>query len=266
MRAVLGFSAIPRHQSSAFFAGSKVSGIAEDPSAGVLSTSAWATLRNMCGRYKLSAKHESVWEHFDIHGEIPFEFVPRYNIAPTQPIAIVREPHRLEQVRWGLKLPNPRAGGFNVRVESLGAPFYRDSIDGRRCLIIADAFYEWKVIGDPAAKKPLKQPYMIKRHDGEPFAFAGIWDRAKMPNGAFMDCAAILTTTPRGVAAQVHDRMPVILPADAHNAWINRAVRWRDLLEPDADTLELVAVSSLVNSVKNEDAQCAVAIPGPNSA
>ena len=220
----------------------------------------------MCGRYKLSAKHESVWEHFDIHGEIPFEFVPRYNIAPTQPIAVVREPHKLELVRWGLKLPNPKAGGFNVRVESLGAPFYRDSIDGRRCLIIADAFYEWKIIGDPAAKKPAKQAYLIKRHDGEPFAFAGIWDRAKMPNGSFQDCAAILTTTPRGVASQVHDRMPVILPADAQNAWINPAVRWRELLEPDAATLELVAVSPFVNSVKNEDPQCAVALPGPNSA
>ncbi|HEY5373212.1 MAG TPA: SOS response-associated peptidase family protein, partial [Polyangiaceae bacterium] len=79
-------------------------------------------------------------------------------------------------------------------------------------------------------KKPAKQAYLIKRHDGEPFAFAGIWDRAKMPNGEFQDCAAILTTTPRGVAAEVDDRMPVILPADAQKAWIDRATRWRSLL------------------------------------
>jgi putative SOS response-associated peptidase YedK len=220
----------------------------------------------MCGRYKLSAKHDSVWEHFDIHGEIPFEFVPRYNIAPTTPIAVIREPHKLELLRWGLKIPNPKAGGFNVRVESLNAPFYRDSIDGRRCLIIADGFYEWKIVGDPTAKKPTKQPYLIKRHDGAPFAFAGIWDRSKLPNGEFKDCAAILTTTPRGAAAEVHDRMPVILPADAQNAWLSRAVRWRELLEPDAATLELVPVSTLVNSVKNDDPNCAVEIPGPNSA
>ena len=87
-----------------------------------------------------------------------------------------------------------------------------------------------------------------------------------MPSGDFVDCAAILTTTPRGVAGELQDRMPVILPADAQNAWLNPAVRYLELLEPDADTLELVAVSSLVNSVKNEDPRCAVAIPGPSSA
>jgi putative SOS response-associated peptidase YedK len=218
----------------------------------------------MCGRYKLSEKAGSLYEFFDIHGEIPFEFVPRFNIAPTQPIPIIRTPHQLELVRWGLKLPNPKAGGFNVRVESLAAPFYRDSIHGRRCLILADGFYEWKVIGDPNAKKPLKQPYLIKRPDGAPFAFAGIWDRSKLPNGEFSDCAAILTTTPRGVAAEVHDRMPVILPKSAMGAWLDPKARYRDLLEPDA-ALELVPVSTLVNSSKNEDPQCAVALPGPNS-
>jgi putative SOS response-associated peptidase YedK len=83
--------------------------------------------------------------------------VPRFNIAPTQPITVIRKPHKLELLRWGLTLPNPRAGGLNVRVESLNAPFYRDSIHGRRCLILADGFYEWKVIGDPEAKKPAKQ-------------------------------------------------------------------------------------------------------------
>ena len=222
-------------------------------------------LAEMCGRYKLSAKYESVWAHFDIHGEIPFEFVPRWNIAPTQPVPIIRTPHKVELVRWGLKLPNPKAGGFNVRVESLGASMYRDSIYGRRCLILADAFYEWKIIGDPSAKKPVKQPYLIRRHDCAPFAFAGIWDRVLMSSGEFKDCCAILTTKPRGVAAQVHDRMPVILPADAQNAWLNPAARYRQLLEPDADTLELVAVSTLVNSVKNDEERCAVELPGPNS-
>jgi putative SOS response-associated peptidase YedK len=180
----------------------------------------------MCGRYKLSAKNESVWEHFDIHGE-QLPLIPRWNIAPTQPIAVVREPHKLELLRWGMRIPNPKAGGFNVRVESLGAPLYRDSIDGRRCLIIADGFYEWKILGDPKVKKPAKQPYLIQRPDGAPFAFAGIWDRAKMPSDDFVDCAAILTTTARGVAAAVHDRMPVILPRDAQSTCLNPAARWR---------------------------------------
>jgi len=207
----------------------------------------------MCGRYKLSAKNESVWEHFDLHG-FPVELPPHWNIAPTQSIAVIRSPHQLEFLRWGIKIPNPRAGGFNVRVESLGAPFYRESIAGRRCLILADGFYEWRVEGE--GKAATKQPFLIKRHDGQPFAFAGFWDRVKL-KGEFVDAATILTTTPRGVAAQVHDRMPVILPRNAEAAWLDPASHYRDLLEADAATLELVAVSPLVNSVKNDDPRCA---------
>jgi putative SOS response-associated peptidase YedK len=158
----------------------------------------------------VSTPGDELWESFDIHGEIQY-LTPRYNVAPTQSIAIIREPHYLEFARWGLKLPNPKAGGSNVRVGSLAAPMYRDSIRRRRCLILADGFYEWKVLGD--TKK--EQPYLIRRHDRKPFAFASIWDDALMPNGETIPAAAILTTTPRGVAAQVHDRMPVILPADA---------------------------------------------------
>jgi len=103
----------------------------------------------MCGRYKLSAEHDSVWEHFDILGEIPFEFVPRYNIATTQPIAVVRQPPTLEPLRWGIKIPNPRAGGFNVRVESLGAPFCRDSLPWPALPDHAEAFTSGKSLGTP---------------------------------------------------------------------------------------------------------------------
>jgi len=205
----------------------------------------------MCGRYKLSAKAGSLFEFFDIHGEIPFEFVPRYNIAPTQPVPIIRTPHHVELVRWGIRIPNPRAGGFNVRVESLGAPFYRDSIRGRRCLVLADAFYEWKVLVEA------KKPYLIKRHDGAPFAFAGMWDKIVLKTGETVDACTILTTSPRGVAAEVHDRMPVILQPDAYAKWLEPSSRYRDLLEPDAATLELVEVSTLVNSVKNDDSRLA---------
>ena len=218
----------------------------------------------MCGRYKLSATIESVRQQFDINGEIAFKFAPRYNIAPTQSIVVVRQLHKLELLRWGLQLPSPTTGGFEVRVESLGAAFYRDSIYCRRCLIIADGFYEWRASGDLTAKNAVKQPYLIKRHDGAPFAFAGIWDRSLMPSGEFIDCAAILTTTARGVAAQVHDRMPVILPVDAQNAWLNPAVRWRELVEPEAGSLRLVSVSPRVNSVQNDDARCALEQPRPN--
>jgi putative SOS response-associated peptidase YedK len=209
----------------------------------------------MCGRYKLSAKSGSVYEFFDLHGEsLKLVLEPHWNIAPTQPIAIIRTPHQLEFVRWGIKLPNPRAGGFNVRVESLGAPFYRDSIRGRRCLIIADGFYEWRVEGE--GKTATKQPFLIQRSDGKPFAFAGMWDKVQV-KGEFVDAATILTTTPRGVAAEVHDRMPVILPPESHTKWLDPSSRYLDLLEPDAETLKLVPVSTAVNSVKNDGPECA---------
>jgi putative SOS response-associated peptidase YedK len=150
----------------------------------------------MCGRYKLSTPGDELWESFDLHGDqIKLQLVPHYNVAPTQLIAIVRTPHQLEFLRWGIRIPNPKAGGFNVRVESLGAPFYRDSIQGRRCLILADGFYEWRVEGEGKAAK--KQPFLITRQDGAPFAFAGMWDKVKIKSGEVVDAATILTTTPR---------------------------------------------------------------------
>lgn len=209
----------------------------------------------MCGRYKQSTPGDELWETFDIHGDAP-KLVPRFNIAPTQLVPIIRTPHELELLRWGLKLPNPKAGGFNARVESLGASFYRDSIAKRRCLIVADGFYEWKVLSEDGKKK---QPFLIRRPDRKPFAFAGIWDRATLKNGEVLDACCILTTTPRGVAGQVHDRMPLILPSSARAAWLDPAAHYRDLLEPDPN-LELVPVSALVNSVKNEIPECAEAV------
>jgi len=200
----------------------------------------------MCGRYKLSTPGDELWEHFDVHGE-QLPLVPRFNIAPTQPIAVMRAPHRLEFIRWGLRLANPKAGGFNVRVESLAAPMYRDSIRQRRCLVLADGFYEWRVDGKH------KQPFLIQRHDRRPFAFAGIWAEAPLPSGELAPSAAILTTPPRGVAAQVHDRMPLLLPSEWQSRWLDPSARYRELLVPDADTLELVPVSTLVNSTKNDD-------------
>jgi len=200
----------------------------------------------MCGRYKLSTPGDELWEHFDIHGE-QLPLVPRYNIAPTQPIPVIRTPHTLELVRWGLPMKSPKAGGFNVRVESLAAPMYRDAIRQRRCLILADGFYEWRAEGKR------KQPFLLQRKDRRPFAFAGIWADLRLPNGEMTPSAAILTTSPRGVAAQVHDRMPLILPADFQSRWLDANSRYKDLLQTDADALELVPVSNLVNSAQNDD-------------
>jgi putative SOS response-associated peptidase YedK len=202
----------------------------------------------MCGRYKLSTPGDELWEHFDLHGE-QLPLVPRFNIAPTQPIAVMRAPHLLEFLRWGLPMASPKAGGFNVRVESLAAPRYREAIRQQRCLIVADGFYEWRAEGKH------KQPFLLQRRDRQPFAFAGIWADMLLPSGELVASAAILTTAPRGVAAEVHDRMPVILPAPDQNRWLDPAARYKPLLESDADALELVPVSNLVNSSKNDDAR-----------
>jgi len=202
----------------------------------------------MCGRYKLSTPGDELWEHFDLHGE-QLPLVPRFNIAPTQPIALIRTPHVLEFVRWGLATASAKAGGFNVRVESLAAPMYREAIRQRRCLILADGFYEWRAEGKH------KQPFLLQRSDRQPFAFAGIWADRVLPNGEHEASAAILTTTPRGVAAQVHDRMPVILSAEHQSRWLHQNARYKELLEPDTDALTLVPVSTLVNSAKNDDAR-----------
>jgi putative SOS response-associated peptidase YedK len=202
----------------------------------------------MCGRYKLSAKSESVWAHFDLHGE-QLPLLPRFNIAPTQPVAMIRVPQQLEVMRWGIHVPNPKAGGFNVRVESLGAPFYRASIRERRCLIIADGFYEWKPLVEA------KKPFLVQRTDGEPFAFAGIWDRATLKTGEVVDACAILTTAVIGVVSSIHTRMPVILPTNGYAAWLDPASKYRNLLEPEVGSLQLVPVSNLVNSTRNDDAR-----------
>ena len=200
----------------------------------------------MCGRYTVSTPGDELWESFDLHGE-QLPLIPRFNVAPTQPVPIIRTQNKLEQIRWGLKVPNPKAGGFNVRVESLGAPFYRDSIRQRRCLIIADGFYEWKLLVEA------KQPYFVKRRDGKPFAFAGIWDQALLKNGEVVDACAILTTTARGAISEVHHRMPVVLAPHAYANWLDPASSFRDLLDPDAGPVEVYAVSARVNLVKNDD-------------
>jgi putative SOS response-associated peptidase YedK len=208
----------------------------------------------MCGRYKLSTPGDELWESFDLHGE-PVELPPHFNIAPSQLVAVIRAPHELEFLRWGLKVPNPKASGFNVRVESLSAPFYREPIRKRRCLILADGFYEWKALAKA------KQPYLLQQSDGKPFAFAGIWNQTVLENGETINACAILTTRAVGIAADVHDRMPLILPAGARELWLDPNARYRDLLVPDAARLELVPVSTLVNSAKNDDARVVERVP-----
>ena len=223
----------------------------------------------MCGRYRLSRHKEIVEAHFDaISGDEAW--TPRYNIAPTQPIPVIRqhpkEPRReLSLMRWGLvphwaKDISGSATMINARSETAATrPAFRDPMRLRRCLIPADGFYEWQ------QKGKIKQPFCFEVDDGALFAFAGLWDGWKSPDGHWIKSCSILTTTPNAVTSAVHDRMPVILARDNYDGWLdpgmNNVEALGDLLKPlDPDLMQSYPVSSRINQVQIDDAGCTTAI------
>ena len=191
---------------------------------------------------------------------------PRYNIAPTQPVPVIRqhprEPVRdLSLVRWGLvpswaKDTSAAARMINARSETAAAkPVFRDALRFRRCLVPADGFYEWSRTGKA------KQPYCFEVNDGELFAFAGLWDRWRDPNGTAVETCSILTTAPNAVTAPVHDRVPVILDPDSYDLWLdpgmNNAAAASEMLKPyDARAMQCYPISTRINSVANDDEEC----------
>jgi putative SOS response-associated peptidase YedK len=194
----------------------------------------------MCGRATLKTPLSELRRLLGLQGELP-EIGPRFNIAPSQPLPIVRTPHRLELLRWGL--PTRVRPMINVRAETVArAPQYRDSFRLRRCLVIVDGFYEWQRVGKH------KRPFYVLRDDAQPFALAGIWDG---------DGCAVITAPARGVLATLHDRMPVLLAPDAYDRWLDvEAKQLSELLTPNADGLRAYAVSTLVNNPANDDPGC----------
>lgn len=219
----------------------------------------------MCGRYRLSRRKQLVEEYFDTASDEP-EWTPRYNIAPTQPVLVIRqnpkEPRReLSLMRWGLipswaKDPSIAAQMINARSETAAAkPAFRDPLASRRCLVPADGFYEWRRSGRA------KQPYCFEVNAGELFAFAGLWDRWKAPNGRWIRSCSILTTTPNAVTSAVHDRMPVILDRADYDLWLDpgmaNVAAVSEMLKPyDARMMRCYPVSTRVNHVANDDAEC----------
>ena len=219
----------------------------------------------MCGRFAITLPPEAVRAFFD-YVEQP-NFPPRYNIAPTQPIPIVvarahtqgAERHFL-LARWGL-LPgfvkNPKEFPLiiNARAEGIEQkPSFRAAIKRRRCLVIADGFYEWRRV----AEKGPKQPYLIRRVNGEPMGFAGLFETWSDPTGGEIDTACIVTTKANHLMASVHDRMPVILPREAFPLWLDsdrvEAATATALLRPAPEgALELIPIGTGVNRVANDD-------------
>ena len=189
------------------------------------------------------------------------DLTPNYNVAPTQEVAAVLEEggkRRLEMLRWGLVpswADDPEIGARMINARSETAPekpSFRRAFRSKRCLIPADGFYEWK--REPGGK----QPYYFHMHDGHPFAFAGLWERWEK-GGALLTCA-ILTTKANSVLEGIHDRMPVILPSGAYDAWLDPDAdreQLRDLMIPyPGDDLETYPVSRFVNSPRNNDERC----------
>lgn len=223
----------------------------------------------MCGRYRLSRRKQIIEEHFDaVSGEE--DWAPRYNIAPTQPVAVIRQhpkqPRRnLSRLRWGLipswaKDASGAARLINARAETAATlPAFREALKLRRCLIPADGFYEWQ------RGTRSKQPYCFEVGEGELFAFAGLWDRWKDPSGPWIRSCSILTTTPNAVTSSVHDRMPVILSREDYDVWLdpgmNDTAAVSHLLRPfDAREMRCYPVSSRVNQVQNDDEQCSLRV------
>ena len=222
----------------------------------------------MCGRFRLSRRKQVVEEYFDCGSDEP-DWAPRFNIAPTQPVAVIRQHPReavreLSLMRWGL-IPSwakdsSVASMINARAETAATkPAFRDALKSRRCLIPADAFYEWARAGKT------KQPYCFEVNEGELFAFAGIWDRWKDPTGQWVKSCSVLTTTPNAVTSAVHDRMSVILDPDAYDLWLDPGMKdvsaASELLKPfDARRMRSYPVSSRINHVVNDDLECSAPV------
>lgn len=220
----------------------------------------------MCGRYRLSRRKQLVAEYFDA---VPAEdeWNPRYNIAPSQPVPVVRQnpkkPFReLSLLRWGLipswaTDPSIAFKTINARSETVTATAsFREPFRGQRCLIPADGFYEWQ------RNSKSKQPYCFEVGESEIFAFAGLWDRWTDPLGEVIETCTILTTTPNSLLQDIHDRMPVILDPAAYTPWLNPAARDTNfallrMLVPYAGSMRRFPVSTRVNQVQNDDPECA---------
>ena len=214
----------------------------------------------MCGRYVLTATPEELQALFGyLDGET---FPPRYNIAPTQPIAIVRHDRgarRFALVRWGLVpawVKDPRAFALliNARAEGIAdKPAFRGAFQYRRCLVPASGFYEWR-----RGRDKVRQPHLIRPRRGGAIAFAGLWESWLGADGSEIDTACIVTTAANQTIAPIHDRMPVVIAPEDFDRWLDSRAyppeSVADLLRPSPnDLFATMAVSTRVNAARNDD-------------
>ena len=223
----------------------------------------------MCGRFTLFEADKILSKEFGVSGVPPLS--PRYNIAPSQPIAAVRTPHtgagrELALLRWGL-IPSwskdPAIGNrlINARAETVQEkPSFRNAFRRHRCLIPTNGFYEWQ------RQERGKQPYFVRMRDERIFAFAGLWDRWESPDDGVIETCAILTTAANAVLAPIHDRMPVILPQAEYARWLDQALKDPDSLSPllvpfPPEEMLAIPVSPRVNAPSTDDEKCIAPLP-----
>lgn len=213
----------------------------------------------MCGRFTLTLDPGELQELLNLG---PFIHIvqPRYNIAPMQPVPIVRDhaTRSIELYRWGLVpfwADSPEIGSrmINARAETVSTkPSFRAAFKYRRCLILADGFFEWRSAG----KSGSKAPYLFKLKDDKPFTFAGLYEHWGPPDGGELHTCTILTCQPNELVSQYHSRMPIMLGEDTRWGWLDpeaNSSTLMDFLVPyPADQMKAYAVSRDVNSPRND--------------
>ena len=217
----------------------------------------------MCGRFSLASKSQTIAEYFGI--ELLYELTPRYNIAPSQDILVIKQLSASQPefrfMHWGLipywqKEEDIGTKWINARSESMHAkPLFKKLFKQKRCLIIADGFYEWQETNRS------KHPYYIYKKDHQPFAIAGIWEHWENKEGKVMESCLLLTTEANPEVKPIHHRMPVILQKAQSLSWLNPENTNTEMLKTFLmpylhDDLTSYEVSTYVNNPKNENQKC----------
>lgn len=214
----------------------------------------------MCGRYSFTQLAETIADKFQVK-EVP-PLSPRYNIAPTQQVATIfldsdSSERQFKMLRWGLipswaKDAKMGAKLINARAETVAEkPAFRAAFKKRRCLILADGFYEWHT------ENGEKQPFYFRLENGEPFAFAGLWEHWEKGEGEPIESCTIITTEANELMRSIHERMPVIIDPKDYEQWLNPEIRKTELLQPySSEKMIYYPVSTEVNSPKNDRSEC----------
>jgi putative SOS response-associated peptidase YedK len=218
----------------------------------------------MCGRFTLAVDPGRLRDAFP-ETSVPADLPQRYNVAPTQPVAVIPNDgkNRVDFFLWGLipswaKDPGIGSRMINARAETLAEkPAFRTAFRRRRCLVLADGFYEWRQ--EPG--RTTKTPMYVQLKSKEPFGFAGLWEIWQNGDGSEIRSCTIITTSPNRLMEEIHNRMPVILPREAHSIWLSpdelSPKELRPLLGPYPDEeMSAYPVSRMVNSPQNDVPEC----------